>query len=351
MIVLTQLEAFSRRQFPNPVLTLGVFDGVHRGHQKILRFVKKRAETIRGTACVFTFREHPQKVLNPKEKLSILTSTPHKLALLKDMGIDLCIAIDFTREFSRLKPEDFAREILLKRLCVKEVYLGTDARFGHDRRGGVSVMEKLAARYGFRFGIMQPHRVGRITVSSTRIRTLVRQGKLDKAGRLLGRPYSILASVIPGQGRGRTLGFPTANLNPESEVLPPNGVYVVESKLFRDFPRADGKVPRFLVNGLRIERNLQGVLNLGFRPTFDSKVKHAVPEVHFINWNEDLYGRTLEVVFHKFLRPEVRFANPYLLKEKIKEDLLLAQRFFEKTFSLQGPKRRLYYGSKETISC
>ncbi|MBI4550614.1 MAG: bifunctional riboflavin kinase/FAD synthetase [Candidatus Omnitrophica bacterium] len=327
MIFASSLDGFPSNKFPRTVLTLGAFDGVHRGHRAVLRRVAREARKRRAKSVVLTFQEHPQKVLRPERGTSLLTSFEHKLSLLAAEDLDLCLGLHFNRRFSRLSPEEFVKRVLCDRMRVVEVILGHDARFGKGRAGGTETMKGLAKKFGFRFQCVPPMKVGAAAVSSTRIRALVSEGRLKEAGRQLGRPYSILASVIKGAGRGRKLGFPTANLDPHSEILPPEGVYAARVRLI---PPSQFNWKRGVglgrVQPLRGRGWLPAVLNLGRRPTFEKKGR-PVAEVHLIGFRGDLYGHQAEIEFVRKIRDERTFPDAFALGAQIRRDVAKAREF------------------------
>jgi len=327
MILATDLRGFPAKRFPKLVLALGVFDGVHLGHCAIFKKVRAEARKIRGKAILLTFREHPQNVLTPKSKTDLLTSFWHKLELVEKEGIDLCVALHFSPSFSKLSPEEFVRRILLQKLRVKGVILGHDSRFGHQREGDAALMAKFARKYGFKYAVVPPVRKAGGTVSSTRIRHLIAKGDLALASRLLGRNYSVSATVVRGSGRGHKLGFPTANLDPHNEVLPPDGVYAarVRPVEFRTIALGRG-LSRLVV--MRHTKAWPAVLNLGIRPTFQQGAVFRVPEVHILRFKGSLYGQTVEVEFLERLRDEKKFSTPAALQKQILLDIQTAQLFF-----------------------
>ena len=322
---------YSLRDFvPDPsrplVLALGNFDGLHRGHALLLKRAVGRARRLKGRAAVLTFREHPQRVLHPGRHIELIQEPVQKLSGLEHMGIGLCFWLHFTKDFSRLEARDFVERILVDRLGVKEFYLGDNAHFGHDRKGNAVLMSELAGRYGFRFREVRPLKAGKNFVTSSEVRFRVSSGKLREAARLLGRRFSLFAEVVKGSGRGRKLGFPTANLKTHpNQVMPPSGVYPVRVRQVY-FPkqvwtRHPAQFPR-----LRYERWMKGVLNLGFRPTFKKKSAHPVAEVHVFGFRRNLYGTWLEVEFLERLRPERIFSSPAVLAGQIARDIARAKK-------------------------
>ena len=327
MKIITDLSFFRKQEYPNLVVALGNFDGVHLGHQEILRALQERARAIGGTAGVFTFKEHPQRVLHRKDDPPILTSLEHKLFLLQKAALDLCFLIDFSIELSRKSPEAFVQEILVKSLGAKEVCLGFNARFGHDRSGDSALMKQLAGRFGFTFFEMPPFRIEGQVISSSLIRSLVRAGKLEEVKEFLGRPYSFFGTVVQGSGRGKHLGFPTANLDPHSEVMPPEGVYAAWVRLL------DCRLSSAGEGSSRLEERVTGdhlkaLLNYGKRPTF-GRDSSPVPEVHILDFHDGLVDKTVEVTVGKRLRPERTFPDPDALRDQIRYDIEAGQKWFQ----------------------
>lgn len=292
------------------VTTIGIFDGIHRGHKKILKLLKERAKRIKAMSCILTFDPHPLKILHPHKTPPMLISTRHKLNLLAEEGIDIAVVINFTKSFADIGPIRFVKEILVKRLDVKELLVGENFLFGKNRSGTVKGLKRLSQRFGFKVHIISPLRAGRRIISSTLIRRLTMSGKLNEAKRLLGRDISILGTVTKGVRRGRIIGFHTANLDLHHEAIPPSGVYIVRVKLAN-------KVYR-------------GVLNIGFRPTFNrvKDKREPVVEVHIFNFNKSIYGKDIEVIFLKRIRTERRFKNKEHLILRIKKDIEIARKYF-----------------------
>lgn len=296
-------------------LALGNFDGVHLGHQKILKRAVEDAKRANGIAAVFTFREHPQKILHTGGGPLLLTSVEQKLFLLQEAGIEVCFLQAFTEEFSRLEAEEFVKKILCDRLKVKKVYMGYNARFGHGRKGDGDLMQELARQNNFEFEKIPPVEAGGNPISSSRIRWLIEAGEFQKAAECLGRPWSFFANVIHGDGRGVALGYPTANLDMQGRVLPPLGVYPLGVRLLP-------------------EKNwLKAVANCGYRPTFHPDAKEVVLEAFILDRpGMELYGKTLEVLFYPRLRAEKTFASKEELQAQIARDVEAAQAAFKTGF-------------------
>ncbi len=328
MNIWTRLDSYQGISKKPLILALGNFDGLHLGHERILRSVVENSKKINGITAVLTFFEHPQRVLHDSSEPALLTSSQHRLYLFHQMGIELCFFLHFSVPFSKTNPEDFVENCLVKKLGVKEVHLGYNAHFGFNREGDSSVMKKLSSRLGFSFFEMEPVKVGEEFISSTLIRQAVRAGDLARAKKMLGRPFSIYASVVRGKGRGTGLGFPTANLRPHSEILPPRGVYPVEVRenLYHLQPLTGSSEFKYVLE--KPGKWYPGVLNFGTRPTFESGSAEPIPEVFLFNFTGNLYGKTVEVVFHPKLRDEKFFEDSGALTRSIEEDVLKAKRYF-----------------------
>jgi riboflavin kinase / FMN adenylyltransferase len=295
------------RALPGPlrrgVLTVGNFDGLHVGHQEILRIVTERARDRGGESAVYTFEPHPRRVLRPESAPRLLTTLEQKLELIEAAGLDVTVVEPFDADFARRSAESFVREVLHERLRPEAVYVGYDFRFGHDREGSMRTLTELGPHLGFAVTIVPEVTVGGRDVNSTRIRELLAEGHVAEAAELLGRPYRVRGKVIEGDRRGRTLGFPTANLDPENEVLPAQGVYAGRIRLLED--RGAGELP--------------AVVNVGRRPTFKDAAE-LLAEAHLIDWTGDLYGRRVELAFLARLREERRFPDIEALRRQIEAD-------------------------------
>lgn len=300
------------------VLTIGNFDGVHIGHRSILRTVTERARALDGEAVVYTFDPHPRKVLPGANAPRLLTTSEQKLELLAEAGIDLVVLEPFTAAFAHTEPERFVREAVHARIAPREVYVGYDFHFGRDREGSMRTLVELGPRLGFAVTIIPEVTIGSRGVSSTRIRELLAAGEAEEAALLLGRPYAIRGRVVAGDRRGRTLGFPTANLAAETEVLPGHGVYAGRVTLLDDPAGGDGGAPP---RGARFA----AVTNVGRRPTFKPD-DPTLAEAHLLDFSGDLYDRRIEVSFTARLREERRFAGPDALRAQIARDVDEARR-------------------------
>jgi riboflavin kinase/FMN adenylyltransferase len=294
-----------KRSFKNPVLTIGNFDGVHLGHQQIFRRVKEKAREIGGESIVYTFEPHPAEVLAPKLKPLLITPLEEKLRLIADQGMDITICANFSEEFAAQTPEDFVKKILYDQIKIRQLFVGHDYTFGRDRRGNIALLNEFGRKLGFNVEVVEAVRVEGWVVSSTLVRELIQKGELREAGKLLGRNYLFTGQVIHGHGRGsKKLGFPTANLKPAGALFPKPGIYAV-------FAIYEGK-------------RYAGVANLGWNPTFQDQ-KFSI-EVHILNFNQDIYGRRLQVEFVERLRDEVIFRGPEELIVQIKKDIARARK-------------------------
>jgi riboflavin kinase/FMN adenylyltransferase len=290
-----------------PVLALGNFDGLHRGHMKIIDRVRRRAGERGGTPAAMTFDPHPSRVLRPDKAPPLLMTTAQKLEALGRAGMQGVAVVRFTQELSRWEPEVFVRTVLVEWLHVAEVWVGANFLFGRDRAGTFSVLRGLGARYGFRTEKIDPVRYKDFVVSSTRVRRLISEGRVDEGAALLGHHFFIDGLVSRGAGRGREIGFPTANLCTENELVPPSGVYATLVTL-------DGVV-------------LPSVTNIGVRPTFGD-VDHTVIETHVFGLDRDLYEQRLRLSFVQRLRDERAFPDVDALRAQIQADCRSAQRLF-----------------------
>ena len=292
-----------------PVLALGNFDGVHRGHRKILDRVRRSASERGVTAGIVTFDPHPPRVVRPDKAPPLLMTTAQRLDAIGQAGMQAAAIVRFTPELSRWDPETFVRTVLVDWLHVAEVWVGANFLFGHDRAGNYSLLRTLGGQYGFKAEKIDPVRYKDFVVSSTRIRRLISEGRVDEAGALLGHQYYIDGLVVAGDKRGRTIGFPTANLQTDNELLPPHGVYATTMSV-------DG-----IVRG--------AVTNVGVRPTVDASGRTIV-ETHVFDFSADLYGRSVRVSFVQRLRDEHAFESVDALKAQIAEDCGRARVLFDR---------------------
>lgn len=300
MIVARSLEEISRDA--RSVVTVGTFDGMHAGHQAIVREVTSRSKARGGRSAVVTFEPHPRTVLQPVP-VPLLSTLSERVGILQEAGIDLVLAVRFTYEFSRQTSREFYERTIVGGVGAAEVIVGSDHHFGRDREAGLGELDVIGREFGFVTSVVPPVSIDGGVVSSSRIRRLLEEGKVEQAERLLLRPYAVSGTVVRGDGRGASLGFPTANIRPdaESKLVPAGGVYVAAVDLEpgrRDF----------------------GMLNIGTRPTFGGGGQHRTIEVHVFGFSGDLYGHTLGIRFLRRLRDEKTFASPDALVRQLAAD-------------------------------
>ncbi|MFH1969565.1 MAG: bifunctional riboflavin kinase/FMN adenylyltransferase [Verrucomicrobiota bacterium] len=345
--------AYLRNQHRPVLLAAGFFDGVHRGHQAIIRKIVSAARRERGAAWVMTFHTHPLKVLFPSAAPRLLTSTPHKLRLLKALGVHGCIVIPFTRSLARQEPKAFIAMLALAAPALRQIVIGRNWTFGRQGRGTPAMLKALAPVYGFKITVIPPVRWHGAVVSSTRIRAAVLAGRLAEAAGMLGRPFSLLGTVIPGRGLGRKLGIPTANLNPHNEVAPPDGVYIVKARwngaaypgivnlgvrptaTWKSVKRGAWSVKRVLNSDLRRPPSEHSAFCI-LHSAFDAPAR--VLELHLFGLRRNLYGKAIEVTFLKKLRRERVFPSLEALQCQIRKDIERAKSWFELNAAVHGLK-------------
>jgi riboflavin kinase/FMN adenylyltransferase len=286
------------------IVTIGNFDGVHLGHQHIFRKLVDEARRQECPAVVISFDPHPKMVLHPERRpFYLITSLKEKIRLIEQCGIDALILIPFTLEYARTSAEAFIRDILWDRLRIRKILIGHDYTFGRGREGNEAFLTAFGRRLGFEVEVMSAFQRDGMTISSTRIREALLAGEVRLAASLLGRPYNLAGEVVPGHRRGVELGFPTANIRPDKEPIPPRGVYAVQT----------------LLEGIR----RPGVLNLGFNPTFADASRSI--EVHIFDFHRDIYGEVLDILFIERLRDEIRFDRAAELTTQIDRDVTRAR--------------------------
>ena len=298
------------------VVTLGVFDGLHLGHQLVMKTVVDRARAIGAVPTVITFEPHPRAVLHPESAPPLLQTFDQKIEALGVLGIEQTIVIHFDKAFSQIRATDFLREVVVGRLQAKEVYLGRGFFFGHNREGNIGLLRTVSQELGFFADEVPEVRLRGKRIGSTRIRELLLAGRVNLARRMLGRPYGVEGPVVRGDERGARLGFPTANLHPHNRVIPRTGVYVTATLIEGQWRRS--------------------VTNIGTRPTFGDSRGSSI-ETHIINWSGDLYGDVVRVRFLYRLRDEKKFGGIDELQRQIGYDVGRAQKYFAHA----GVKRRL----------
>jgi riboflavin kinase/FMN adenylyltransferase len=287
------------RKFRRPVVALGVFDGLHLGHRNILQATVKKAAEIKGTSLVLTFFPHPQK----KESLY---SLEHRLRLIAELKVDVCIVVNFTSSFAKISAQDFIAKILVKKIQANFVYVGKNFRFGHQAFGDYRLLAVSAKKYNFGLKIFNVVKSAGLTISSTAIRKLIKNSEIRKAQKLLGRRVSVLGTVIRGSRLGRLLGFPTANIKAHHEVIPPTGIYAVQI--------------------IFSKKKYNGVCYIGKRPTIHLKNKAIRIEVHLFDFHKNIYGKVLEIQFIKLIRFDQKFSSLKNLSIQIKKDIISCRR-------------------------
>jgi riboflavin kinase/FMN adenylyltransferase len=292
----------------HPVVALGNFDGLHRGHQRLVDRVRRQAREKNGTSVALIFHPHPPRVLRPDKAPPLLMTLDQKLEAFERAGLDAVAVVRFTHELSRWEPEGFVEAVLMDWLRAAEVWVGTNFLFGRDRSGTFTLLRALGEDQGFKVEKIDPVRYKDFVVSSTRIRHLIGEGRVDEAGALLGHHYFIDGEVVHGDGRGRDLGFPTANLATENELLPAYGIYTTIA----------------LVDGV----SHRAVTSVGVRPTIgDNRV---TIETHLLEGGRDLYGARFRLAFVRWMRPEIKFDGLDSLRAQIAVDCVEARSLFER---------------------
>ena len=311
MQVYRGIEAVQRK-LKNPAITIGNFDGVHKGHQALFQRVKQWAEELKGESAVVTFHPHPLEVLFPEKTPSFITSHQQKLDLIASCGIDATIVIPFDHELSQMSAREFVEIVLVDKIGAKAIVVGHDYRFGHGREGDIAFLKQLGEQYGFKVETVTGIKVNSTVVSSTTIRQMIASGKIKEANKLLGRCFEVSGTVIPGRKRGVGLGFPTANIRMPAIMSPRTGVYVVEAEV-------DGKT-------------YGGAANLGYNPTFGDTDLSL--EAHLFDFDQDIYGKLITIRFIDRLRDELRFSGPDELAAQIGKDVAAAKKILAGQASL-----------------
>ncbi|MFB3903653.1 MAG: bifunctional riboflavin kinase/FAD synthetase [Acidobacteriota bacterium] len=311
MITVNDLSEL-HRPLAYPVLSIGAFDGIHRGHQAIIRFLVNRAREKHGTAIVLSFSPHPQRIITPATAPPLLQLPEQKEKILSEMGVDVLVRFPFSREISLLPPERFVTEVLFH-WDLREIVVGSNFRFGHKRSGDCGTLAQICSQRGIPVHAIQPVHFRGVRISSTRVRGLLLEGRVGLARRMLNRPYELRGTVVRGAGNGVALGFPTANLEPQNELAPAVGVYAGRAHL------AGGERPC--------------VINIGFRPTLYQRPEGVpVIEAHLLDFSGDLYGTTISLDFCTRLRAERRFDSLDSLKKQIAKDISLARKYVARAF-------------------
>jgi len=290
------------KKYKKAVVALGVFDGLHCGHRNILQSAVSKAHQIKGKAIVFTFFPHPQK----KESLY---SLEHRLKLIAELGIDVCIVVNFSRNFAKINAEDFIKRILIGKIGASFVYVGKNFRFGKNARGDYKLLQRGAKKYNFKLKCFNVIKSKGLAISSTVIRKLIKNSEIKKAEKLLGRRVSVLGSVIKGSRLARVLGFPTANINPHHEVIPPPGIYAVRI--------------------IFLNKKYKGICYIGRRPTINTGGNSIHVEVHIFDFHKNIYGKILEIQFVKLIRPDQKFASIRDLSNQVQKDIISCRKLLK----------------------
>ncbi len=297
----------------NSVVTVGVFDGVHIAHREILRRMEEEKRKTGARTLLVTFDPHPQEILRPNEKFQVLTTIDERIELLKEYDLDVVFVVNFTLEFSNITAEEFCKDVMLEKIGLRKVIVGYNHAFGKNREGNPKKLKEFGEKYGFDVEIVPQLLVENIPVSSSRVRAILNSGDVKLASKLLGRYYFINGIVVRGSGRGKELGIPTANIEPSSrrKLIPKNGVYVVRVTIDR--------------------KNYYGVMNIGYRPTFELD-SERVMEVNIFDFDEEIYFKHIKVEFIDRLRDEMKFSSPKELVEQIRKDKEKALEILENEF-------------------
>lgn len=283
-------------------VTFGVFDGIHLGHQAVINTLLKHATHDNLTSVLVGFYPHPLAFLAPERCPPLLTPLSKRVEILQQFGVDEIVMLSFDAQIASMSPESFVERVLIEKCRAKHVVVGYACQFGKNRAGNAERLVELSMEYAFAVSVVPPTEIDGAPVHSTRIREALAQGDLQQSSQLLGRPYSLIGTVVHGDGRGREIGFPTANIETQNQVYPPNGVYAIRAKLE--------------------ERWLEGVLNIGTRPTFNGV--NIQVEGHFFNFDEIIYGKPIEIFFVEKIRSERKFPSPEFLIQQIQRDIAAA---------------------------
>lgn len=285
----------------NPTVTVGTFDGVHLGHQKILSRLKKIAKKNNGETVLLTFDPHPRKILFNDQNIKLINTLDEKIRILQSLGLDHLVVCPFTKAFSNLSAKEYVEELLVKKINTKTLVIGYDHHFGNDRKGNIELLKKLQSTYQYQLEEIKAHEIDEIKISSTKIRTAIETGNVNVVYEYSGNHLQFSGKVIKGEGIGKTINFPTANLEliNKDKILPENGVYAIICEVNK--------------------KTTNGVMNIGFRPTINNKNKINI-ECHLFDWNQDIYDQLVHVNVVERIRSEIKFPNLEELKIQIQED-------------------------------
>ena len=288
-------------QFVLPVLTIGTFDGVHQGHKSILQKVVSEAQLIKGTSVLITFNPHPRKLIFPNESLKLLSTLDERLELVANCGIDVTVVVPFTLDFAAQSAQDYIQKFIVKLFKPKQIIIGYDHRFGHDRTGDINMLQANAREYAYEVKEISAQLIDAAAISSTQVRKALTEGKVELAAQMLGVYYSLSGKVVFGAQLGRTIGYPTANivLSDYDKLVPKNGVYAVLVKVNQHL--------------------YHGMLNIGINPTVSQNNELKI-EVNIFGFDEDIYGQDISISFVSRIRDEQKFMNLDSLKYQLNED-------------------------------
>lgn len=280
-------------------VTFGVFDGIHIGHQAVISTLLERAAQHQLMSALVGFYPHPLAFLAPERCPPLITPLPKRIEILQQLGIDKIVMLSFDAQIAAMSPKTFVEQVLLEKCRARHVVVGYACQFGKNRAGNAQRLTELSAGYPFDVTIVPPTEIKGAPVHSTRIREALARGDLHCSSQLLGRPYTLMGHVVHGDGRGKQIGFPTANIDTQNQICPPNGVYAIRAKLE--------------------QRSLEGVLNIGVRPTFNGTTVQV--ETHFFDFDETIYGKPIEIFLVEKIRSEQKFPNPEMLIQQIQRDI------------------------------
>ena len=300
----------SLKEIKNPIITVGTFDGVHLGHQKIIERLKKLAKNSHGETVLLTFNPHPRKVLFNDQNLKLINTLEEKIIILEKFGLDHLVVHPFTKEFSKLSAREYVEELLVKKLNTNTLVIGYDHHFGYDRKGNIELLKKLQKEFNYQLEEITVHEIDEIKISSTKIRTAIENGKIKLVNEYSGNYYHFSGKIIKGNGIGKTINYPTANLEliSKDKILPANGVYAIKCNIENII--------------------LSGVMNIGNRPTIDNSSKISI-ECHIFNWDKEIYNQTLQITVIEKIRSEIKFPNLDELKNQIVKDCIVAKRILD----------------------
>lgn len=291
-------------EFKKAIVTIGNFDGIHVGHQYIMKRLVGEAHQRNLKAVVITFDPHPKMVLHPDIKpFYLITTLEEKMNLLENLGIDAIVLFQFSREFAKITAESFVRDMLWGKLQVHKIFIGHNYTFGNDRKGNDAYLKDFGKKLGFEVEVVSAVMINDLVVSSTCTREAIMEGDVKNAATMLGRPYNLRGIVVSGHRRGAGLGFPTANISPEKVLIPPRGVYAVNAEID--------------------DQTYNGVLNIGYNPTFEDN-KLSV-ELHILDFDKNIYNKNINVLFIDRIRDEVKFTGPDALVVQIRQDISRAR--------------------------